>query len=205
MISYPLSVPTHNFRSVRFFMEKVSSAVTSPFTLQTQVQEFAGERWAVEVELPPIKGRAAAEAWITFLASLRGMAGTFEMGDPLGSAPRGSVAGTPLTEVTAAQSKELETKGWTPSAVGVLLAGDYVQFTSSGKKYLHKVLADVDADGSGNATVDIWPVTRESLAADVAIVTSDARGTFRLASTNIGWDANYLQLYGVEFKGVEAL
>jgi len=207
MITYPLQLPSQNIRRVRMIMEKVSSVAQSPFTLQEQVQEWiGGERWVAELELPPIRSRATAEAWLTFLGSLRGLVGTFEMGDPLGGTPRGSVLGTPVVDgIESAQSKTLDTTGWDINETGVLLKGDYVQLTVGGKKYLHKVLTDTDSDGSGDATIDVWPVTRVSVPDTTSVVTSSCKGTFRLMDTVQGWDADYLRLYGVAFKAVEAV
>lgn len=206
-VSYPLQLPSNNARSVRFRMMKLTSAHVSPYTFQEQIHEFPAERWAATIELPPIKGRANAEAWIAFLAALRGQAGTFEMGDPLGQSVMGTMAGGPAQVYLQheAQSKTLEIDGLTPNSNGVLLAGDYIQFTLTGKKYIHKVLTDADTDGSGRVELDIWPVLRVQVANNTDIVTTACKGTFRLATPDQGWDADYLRIYGIEFEAMEAL
>lgn len=52
----------------------------SPFTGSEQTFEWPAEWWLADISLPPM-ARASAEAWNSFLLSLRGRSGTFYLGD----------------------------------------------------------------------------------------------------------------------------
>lgn len=202
-ITYPLNIPTNvSFERLNFSSNQSVSFNRSPFTLDTQVQEHQGQAWVVEATLPTME-RSNAEAWVTFLMKLNGVKGTFLLGDPLGAEPRGSVAGTPVVNGGSQTGQSLVTDGWTPGATGVLLAGDYIQL---GQR-LYKVLSDVNADGSGNATLDIWPRLRESPADNDTIITDSPVGLFRLATAadvNL-WNSDKNQVYDISFVALEAL
>ena len=115
------------FKSITFTMNDSVGQVTSPFTMQSQTQIWAGaDMWTVECDLPPMK-LADASAWIAFLAACRGKANVFQLQDITRVHPRGSQAGTPLTDGThLASATTLNTRGWTANAQGVLKTGDYI-------------------------------------------------------------------------------
>lgn len=201
-ISYPLELPT-NVGPKRIAFSAISSVALSrsKFTFATQVQKHQGMAWLAEVTLPPM-ARADAEQWTAFLLSLNGQEGTFYLRDPLGSVPRGSASGTPLVNGGSQTGQELLTDGWSTSVDGVLLKGDYIQLGTR----LYKVLEDVNSNGSGQATISIWPSIRESPADNDTVITSGARGIFRLANNaNEIWNADETQIYGASFTAVEAL
>src|SRR5580704_13071230 len=114
MITYPLSLPvTPGYSKINFTATNIVGLTKSPFTNQQQVYQWAGEYWSASVSMPPMN-QSTAEAWMTFLVSLRGTLGTFYLGDPAHTAPRGTAGGTPV--VNTAQSSmgsTLMTKGWT--------------------------------------------------------------------------------------------
>jgi hypothetical protein len=205
-ITFPLSMPsTPGLRTIKLTGTNVVGAAVSPFTGQTQVFEWPAEFWSIEVALPPMK-RINAEAWVAFLLALRGMSGTFLIGDPLGATPQGVATGTPLVNgAQAAGSKTLAVKGWTHSITGILKAGDYIQLGTGTGQRLHKVLQDVNSDSSGHATLDIFPRTRAAVADGDPIVTSDCKGAFRLSDNSRAWSVDYTKIYGLNFKGVEAI
>lgn len=203
-ITYPLTHPTSpGFRNIVFKPRTAVTISISPFTGAQQVQAHQGEWWAVEVTLPRMK-RAAAEEWIAFLLKLKGMWGTFYLGDPDGTTPRGSAGGTPLVKGGSQTGSTLLTDGW-PTAAGVLLAGDYLQIGSGSSQRLHKNLVDADASPAGETTLDIFPRLRESPANDAAITTSNCKGVFRLASNVMPWSADELSRYEISFGAIEAI
>lgn len=202
-ISYPLDLPATP-GPVRVVFSAMSSVGLnrSPFTYQTLTQENIGQMWAIDVTLPPMK-RETAEPWVAFFLKLNGQRGTFLIGDPASAAPRGTVPGSPLVDgAHAAQSSELSTKGWATSQTGILLAGDYIQVGNR----LHKVLDDADSDGSGEATLTIWPRLREALSGDETIITSGARGLFRLSGNAMSlFDVGVDRVYTTSFSAIEAI
>jgi hypothetical protein len=205
-ITYPLALPASpGLKSVQMTATNIVGLSASAFTGQTQVQEWPGEMWSLSASLPKMK-RTQAEAWLSFLLALRGISGTFLIGDPGASTPQGVATGTPLVNgANAANSKTLATKGWTHSIAGILKAGDYLQIGTGITQRLYKNLTDANSDGSGLVTLDIWPRLRESLADNAAITLIDCKGAFRLADNNRQWSMDEARNYGIQFKAIEAI
>lgn len=204
-IAYPLSLPsTPAITSIRFGGASAVAVTESPFTFEEQRFVHAGQRWLAEINLRPMK-RPDAEDWNSFLMKLNGKEGTFLMGDPAGTTPRGSAGGTPQVNGASQTGKTLNTKGWPASTSGVLLAGDYIQLDSGATSKLHKVLNDANSDAGGLAALDIWPSLRSSPADSATIVASAAKGVFRLAENLSGWDVNAALIYGASFRAVEVI
>lgn len=204
-ISYPLSLPTTSgIMRVRLVANDVVGVSQSPFTAVQQVYRYTGQFWEADITLPPMK-RADAEYWISFLLKLNGPFGTFLMGDPNGATPRGIATGTPLVNGAGQTGNELITDGWTTSQTGILKAGDYIQLGTGATSRLYKVLDDVNSDGSGNATLTVWPDLRSAPADNAAITVSNTKTTFRLNSAQTSWDINEATIYGLTFGAREAL
>lgn len=180
------------------------AAVESPFTLQQQLQPWAGaDRWDATVSLPPLSA-AQAWAWEGFLAELRGKANVFQLGDPRAkNGPRGSARGTPVVSTSGSYNlpatTSLVTRGWTASSPRVLLAGDQFQIGYR----LHRVVEIVNSDSSGDATMSIWPSLRETPADATPIVLAAPLGLFRLASNRRAVHASPTRLTTLSFQCVE--
>ena len=205
-ISYPLSIPTYpNASGVERLAWTNFNAVAllrSPYTFQTQVQEHSGQLWAADVDIAVSTDRRKIEPWIVFLSSLMGPKGTFLMGDPSAKTPMGSAAGSPQVNLAGQTGNTLNTKGWTASQANVLIAGDYIQIGNR----LYKVLANASSNGSGLATLDIWPRLRESPPNNTPIVTSNAKGLFRIADSEVRTqEVDRERVYSVSFSMVEAI
>jgi hypothetical protein len=204
-VSYPLSIPTNKgIAAIRLTANNVVGISQSPFTAKQQVYKYTGQFWEAEVSLPPMK-RADAEYWISFLLKLNGSYGTFLLGDPNGQTARGIATGTPLVNGASQTGQDLITDGWTPSQTGILKAGDYIQLGSSSTAQLYKVLDDVNSDGSGNATLTLWPDLRTAPADDAVITVSNPKGVFRLAASSQAWNIDEATFYGLTFAAREAL
>jgi hypothetical protein len=189
---------------VRLVANDVVGVSQSPFTAVQQVYRYSGQFWEADITLPPMK-RADAEYWISFLLKLNGPYGTFLMGDPNGATARGVATGTPLVNGAGQTGNELVTDGWTTSTTGILKAGDYIQLGTGATSRLYKVLDDVNSDGSGNATLTVWPDLRSAPADNAAITVSNTKTTFRLNSAQTSWDINEATIYGLTFGAREAL
>ena len=203
-ISYPLSIPSTDIAKIKLVANNIVGISQSPFTAAQQVYKYSGQYWEADISLPPMK-REVAEYWISFLLKLNGSYGTFLLGDPIGATARGVATGTPLVKGASQSGNTLETDGWTTSVTGILKAGDYIQLGSGSTAKLHKVLDDVNSDGSGNATLTIFPDIRTSPADNSAIVVTSAKGVFRLTSGQTMWDINEASVYGITFGAREAL
>jgi hypothetical protein len=186
--------------TIDFTMTDIVAVSVSPFTGQQQVQDWQQGWMEASVSMPTLT-HALAQTWIAFLMGLRGQANVFQLGDPLAVAPRGTAAGTPLVSGGSQTGYSLVTKGWTPGALGVLLAGDWLQVGYR----IHRTLADVNADGGGNATVSIWPPLREIPADGDAITLTNTRGLWRLKTNARKWSESTARYYGIQFDIREAL
>lgn len=203
-ISFPLSLPSaRNPRRITFEMLSSAGMSTSPFSLSQQVYENPGEAWGATLELGEMN-RADAETWVAFMASLRGRYGTALIGDPLGTSPQGTWAGAPLVNgAHVAQLRTVAVDGFTVGATGK--AGDWIQFGSGSSTRLHKVLQDFTANGSGQASIEIWPALRDALLDNAAFVTSSAKGLFRLAGNRRSYTLEDVKYGGIELPFIEAL
>jgi len=205
-ITYPLSLPASPAAAglERFMLTGLHAVgvLRSPFTFATQVQAHPGEAWIAEASIAPCK-RNQAEPWVAFFAALRGPSGTFLMGDPHRTSPLGVATGTPRVNGTnTVRATSLNTKGWTINVTNILRAGDYIQI---GQR-LYKVLQDVNSNASGNCTLDIFPALRETVVDNATIITSSAKGLFRLNSPEVElFEVDKERLYSMSFSAVEAL
>lgn len=203
-ITYPLTFPTViRPADTKWSMPNADGMAQSPFSFTQQVYLFPGAMWSVDVTMPAMR-RAKAEQFIAFMASLRGRYGTFLLGDYDGRTPRGIATGTPLVKGASQVGISLITDGWTASKTGILLAGDYIQLGSGLTTRMYKNLTDANSDGTGTATLDIWPPLRGSPADNAAIATLNCMTVMRLATVP-GWDSNQVSTYGVTFSAFESL
>ena len=207
-ITYPLSTTTNKtIAEITLVARNVVGVSTSPFTFKQQVYQFSGQRWEADVTLPAM-AREDAEQWVSFLMKLYGQKGTFLLGDPLASTPRGSAssaAGTPVVNGASQTGGTLAIDGLPASATGYLKAGDYIQLGSAATAQFYKVLTDADSNSSGEATLQIWPNLRSSPSDGATVVVSNAKGVFRLSSNETSWNINRLSLYGITFGATESL
>ena len=204
-IIYPLSLPTATrIRSIEFRAINAVAYSQSPFTFSGQVHAYSGQTWQADISLPPMK-REDAEVWISWLIALRGQFGSFLLNDPSSATPRGSAGGSPLVNGAAQTGNLVSIDGCSASQTGWLKAGDYVQFGTGSASSLHKVLEDVNTNGSGETTIEVWPSVRNALSDNSAVVTSSAKGVFRLSSNEQAWSVNEASVYGITFAAMEAI
>tara|TARA_R100001443_G_scaffold11659_1_gene21201 strand:- start:5124 stop:5750 length:627 start_codon:yes stop_codon:yes gene_type:complete len=205
-ITYPLTVPNYtSFRSVSLIARNTVGVSTSPYTAQQKIYQWRGQFWEVDIVLKPMK-RADAEAWNAFFLKLKGQVGTFYLSpDPNGRTVRGSAsssAGTPIVNgALSANSASVDITGATASATGYLLAGDYIAINNQ----LLKVLNDVNTNGSGEATIDIFPSIRTALSGSDAVTVSNAQGIFRLATNEQNINITESNIYQQGFTAVESI
>lgn len=204
-ITYPLTLPTAPApKNVEWLPRSVVAATLSPFTMQQQVQAHQGQMWEVKFALPSMTD-ASARAWIATILALNGRQGTFLFGDSVLKAPRGSAGGTPLVNGASQTGQALITDGWPTSINGVLLKGDWIQLGTGATQRVYSVLNDVNSNGSGQATIDIWPRLRESPADNAALTLTATKMTMRLKDNKMDWSVNTAKHYGFEIEAVEAI
>jgi len=167
--------PNVGIQSMTMRLRSATAISQSPFTYDQQVYQHQGVRWEAEVQLPPLK-RSDAKQVEAFLASLRGQANTFTLGNPLHNiTATGTVSGS-----VGNTTVSLSGSGFT--------TGDY--FSVSDRLYI--------ITGSNS----IMPPLRTSGGScDFTL----PKGTWRLATNEIGWNIDQASLYGFTFACVEAL
>jgi hypothetical protein len=191
--------------SVEFSVSDANASVVSPFTGQTQIQQWPGaDSISGTMTLPPLT-QDEADVWISFLMELRGMANCFFIGDPMKRYPRGNpgasvpVIDTPNLGINIVSSPTLCTRGWIASQPRLLLAGDYLQIGNR----LHRVLNTVNSGADGTAQIDIWPSLRDVTTDGEPVLLNHPKGLFRLATNKRTWSADYTGLTHISFSIIE--
>ena len=184
------SVPT-TIGIAQIQLSAVNAVATSmsPFTYRQQTVRHAGDRWEASVTIPPVK-RDLAEAWVSFLLRCRGQTNTFNLGDPSGVTPQGSVGAVTVSGAIGADSCTLNTSGFS--------VGDYFQVGTGASAVLYKVLE------GGTSTPEVFPRLREAYSS-TSVISSGAQGTFRLSSNRTDWSVDDASSFGIQFNCVEVL
>jgi hypothetical protein len=199
-ISFPLSAPsTPKPSSIRWTEVNVVGSALSQYTLQKQIYDWGGDAWQIDVEFDPLT-REEASPWIAFLSALRGQNGTFLFGSTLFATPLGTAAGSPLLKGASQEGLlTITTDGWSISSA-VLKAGDMFAIDYN----LYRSLTNVTSNGSGEATLEIFPRLR-SHADDSPLIVSNPLGTFRLTDNAIiTQDESRTGLFNISFSAIEA-
>jgi len=207
MINYPLALPSHTgIAQIEFRTTNAVAYSRSPFTFAGQAHAYAGQMWQADVPVPPLT-RADAAQWSAWLVSLKGQLGTFYLGDPLALLPMGSArdADTILVNGAVSSGSTITIDGAPTSQGDYLKAGDFMQIGSGTSRQLFKVLTNTDTDGSGGATVDVWPNVRTSIADNAAVTVEASQGVFRLSTNEQSWSVDQAAVFGITFGAMEAL
>ena len=161
-----------------FYIRTNTVRFESPLTGQVQIQERDGARWVAQMNIT--RGAVESRRMDALLAALHGPVGRIYMPDFRRLTAKGSLAGDP--QLVSGTGTTLTLDGFTPDAIGVLLAGDMIQ-TSTGRA--HMVVQNVDADEDGEASVLIAPRLREPVTAG-PLVTTNARVIMQLLDDDQG-------------------
>ena len=202
--SYPLTLPTATgVTTQNFGLDRVVAVTISPFTDQEQVYEHEGAQWKGTFTLPPMKKDNAA-IWLAFLMSLRGRRGTFKLGDQDRKTIQGVATGTILVNGASQTGNAINLDGFAVSTSNVFKAGDYIQINS----YLYMVSANVNSNGSGEATVYVEPSLRSGIEVindGATVLYTNTTTLMRLDTNFTNWDTNKVSVYGISFSCSEAL
>ena len=204
-ISFPLSLPTTRApMHIDWQRQSNVGSAESPFTLTQQTYVWPADRWLASLAWGTM-GAADANEVEAFLLALNGMEGSFLLGDPLRTTPLGTWAGqSPLVNGASQSGRTLAIDGLTPTTT-TGKAGDWFQLGSGSTSRLHRLTAPFTANGSGQATLDIWPSLRGSPADNSAVTLSAAKGLFMLATNLSGWSQEDVRDFGITLPCVEDL
>ncbi len=187
-------------RSIEWNAQDVVAANTNPFTGGQQFYDWQAAWLECQITMPPLTNDQAQE-WIAFLMQAQGMANVFQFGDPLVTAPK-VASGSPVVHGANQTGRQLITAGWDISGDSYSIApGDWIQIGYR----LYRSLSWQTPDGSGIATLDIWPPLRESPANGDGITIANTKGLFRLAANQRKWSVDQTLVYGLSFSLREAL
>lgn len=204
-LTFPLAFPDMGMiEKLSWRAKSIVSANRSIFTGAREVQRHQGQWWEAVVSIVELNSIDESENWISFLLALNGRENTFLFGDPVATSPRGTALGSGVVNGASQIGNELITNGWTPSQGTLFKAGDFIQLGTAGTSRLHKILQDVASDVSGNATLDIFPILRESPVDASAITVTNTKGVFSLAQDISNWDLTPPLRYGISFAIEEA-
>lgn len=203
-ITFPATFPsTPAPRSLVWGLFDPIAGTRDPFTGTQQLQAYPWGQWSVAIDLPPMQD-AEANDWQGFLASLQGRLGSFLLEDPA-HVRQGAGGGTPLVNGADQTGLTLVTDGWTPSTT-VLKRGDRIQIGSAASSELKIMMADGVSDGSGNATLDIWPRVRTSPGNNTAVIITNPKGVFQLARNRRSYRVDPdPKIFGISFEAEEKL
>lgn len=179
------------------------SANTNPFTFQQQLYSWGNSVMEWGITMPDMTNSNAIQ-WAAWLMSLQGALNIFQLGDPRNTTVSGSGSvggGGPNVRFANQTGYSLTTKNWTFNATNVLLPGDWIQIGYR----LYRVVAPVNADSIGNATISIWPNIRESPADNDSIILSNTKGMWRLKTSDRKWSISEMRTYGFTFDIREAI
>ena len=188
MAAFPLTPPASpGFSLAQFNATAAVASGVSPFTNTEQLQVHEGEFWRFTLQLPPMR-RALAAPWKATLLALNGQEGSILLGDPTGRTPLGNPVGSPVVDGAGQRGRTLQTRGWTPDAVNVLKASDYIGLGGGLTARMYSVTNDVSVDSAGDAAIPIWPRLRFSPTDGAPLMTANVVGLFKLVGNVMPWE-----------------
>lgn len=206
-ITFPLDVPLTELTEFTVDHHDANRFVTAGFTGKGVVQQFDADYWKARLRYRNIPREFAQEV-LAFGNALRGGLGTFVLPFPGYSQPLGEAKDNPSSPTVSgsgqAGNAELLVTSAPISLENWLLAGDIIQVGPANRPHWHRVLANVDTDGSGNATIDVWPRVREGTVNTDQVSLSTPLSIFRLTEV-FSVDIVTPVLHTIEFNCREAI
>jgi hypothetical protein len=142
----------------------ISPTLTSvTHSLKRQARQRGGQRWALELDYPPMT-RAEFAPLFAFSVAQKGQYQTFTYQPPIYSDTSGTATGTLLVNNASGYSVGDSTVA-TDGLTGTLKAGDFIKFAGHDKVYM------LTADGSTTLTIE--PPLNDTVADDEAITYND--------------------------------
>lgn len=170
-----LELPKTLIAAAKPRMVVVATTDASGFTGNQQVQDWGGEWWEFDLTFAR-HNQEDGQAMIGFFAALRGVVGTFLFRPPYVAQ---SIAGSPVVNGAGQSGRVLQTSGW-PANTTVMKAGQHIQLGANDDCRMHILTADAASNGSGAATLSIWPALRASPANGQVVIVDNPAVRLRL-------------------------
>lgn len=180
-------------------LRAAAAVVTSPFTLQAQVQDWGGRRWEYDIALGAAQDLAGRRISV-FFDALSGSIGRFIFADP---SIVQSVGGTPLVKGAGQTGSALVIDELTPSALA-FRAGDFFSLGTGADTRLYRVTADVTANGAGEASLPIIPPLRSSPADNAQLEVAAPKVLLRMSGP-VPTSVAPAMVHRFSFSAVEAI
>ena len=169
--------------------------------LKRQVRKRGGQRWQLEVEFPPMTRSEFAPIY-AFAIKQKGQFETFTYVPPVVSTSQGDTTESPVVDgalTVGASSATID--GLTASESGIIKAGDFFKFSGHSKVYM--ATADMDADGTGHATLNFAPDLLNAVANDETITFAAVPFTVAFTQTLTQFNTDTTALYGFSMSLIE--
>ena len=169
--------------------------------LRRQVRSRGAQVWQLDLAFGAMTRANFAEIW-SFLNSRAGQASSFTISVPGLVTPRGTAVGTPVVNGGAQYGSNLVTDGWSNNSA-VLKKGDFIEI--EGDRKVYQITSDVTSNGSGQATLPIFPALRK-VPGDNVTVHTEVVFTVALTADSLSADFDQcLHARGFDLSLVEVL
>lgn len=158
-----------------------------------------GDRYALDVVLPPMEAEPTGRVFIQRLTRARKVGALMEfpqLGLVIGA------PGAPLVNGAVAGGTSVPVKGLTPGYV--VREGQFFSIVVSGRRYLHSSDSEVIANGSGLATLTVSPMLRVPLSNNDVIEIASPKIEGLVQGNATAWDLDLAETIGLSFSIVEA-
>lgn len=145
----------------------------SSFNQSAQAEVMGVAYYVVKVAIGA-RRRQEVPAWEAFIAQFADTRNRVRFWDWRWEAPSGLGTGAPLVMGAAQAGAAIATDGWPVSTAGLLLPGDYVGLSGQ----LRRVVAQVDSNGAGQATLTLDQPVRSAPVNDSAVVLVKPKSLF---------------------------
>ena len=169
--------------------------------LKRQVRRRGGQRWLLEVEFPPMT-RAEFAPIYAFAMKQQGQFETFTFIPPVISTSQGDTTESPVVDGAVSIGASSATiDGLTASESGIIKAGDFFKFSGHSKIYM--ATADLDADGTGHATLNFAPDLLNAVANDETITFASVPFTVAFTEDVTQFNTDVSTLFGYSMSLIE--
>ena len=192
MITLPTCPPIRNAS-----MRLISYATDQTPTLggpQTRVMRM-GDRWAGDFTTYPALYAEQGRVYLSRL--VRGMTDTVLI-NVIEPGMRGGDYGVPLVAVGGAFGQSIQIKGL--GSGRVVPEGKFLSIVTAGQRFLYMTTAEVVADGTGSATLPIYPMLRRQPAVNDVVELSAPKMEGYVQGNEVQWDITKSKRIGFVFS-----